>query len=69
MRYTGHPMGLYDATAALLDWAAGQGLAWDVTETEDGDRWGARLEIYESDPAQEPDMDKWVTDLAFRLAG
>jgi hypothetical protein len=35
----------------------------------DGDRWGARLEIYESDPAQEPDMDKWVTDLAFRLAG
>jgi hypothetical protein len=31
--------------------------------------WGARLEIYESDPAQEPDMDKWVTDLAFRLAG
>ena len=29
----------------------------------------ARLEIYESDPAQEPDIDKWVTDLAFRLAG
>ena len=25
--------------------------------------------IYESDPAQEPDMDKWVTELAFRLAG
>jgi hypothetical protein len=48
---------------------AGQGLTFDVRETEDGDRWGARLEIYESDPAQEPDMDKWVTDLAFRLAG
>jgi hypothetical protein len=30
------------------------GLAFDVTETEDSDRWGARLEIYESDPAQEP---------------
>jgi effector-binding domain-containing protein len=69
VRYTGHPMGLYDATAALLEWAAGQGLAWDVSETEDGERWGARLEIYESDPAQEPDMDKWVTELAFRLAG
>jgi effector-binding domain-containing protein len=69
VRYTGHPMGLYDATVALLEWAAGQGLSFDVTETEDGDRWGARLEIYESDPAQEPDMDQWVTDLAFRLAG
>jgi hypothetical protein len=30
--------------------------------------WGARLEIYETDPAEEPDMDKWVTELAFRLA-
>ena len=69
VRYIGHPMGLADATGALLEWAAGQRLTWDVTETEDGDRWGARLEIYESDPAQEPDMDKWVTDLAFRLAG
>ena len=69
VRYIGHPMGLADATGALQEWAAGQRLTWDVTETEDGDRWGARLEIYESDPAQEPDMDKWVTDLAFRLAG
>jgi effector-binding domain-containing protein len=69
VRYTGHPMGLADATAALLTWAAGQGLTWDVRETEDGERWGARLEIYESDPAREPDMDKWVTELAFRLAG
>jgi hypothetical protein len=48
--------------------AAGRGLTFDVREAEDGDRWGARLEIYESDPVQEPDMDKWVTDLAFRLA-
>jgi effector-binding domain-containing protein len=69
VRYTGHPMGLADATAALLTWAAGQGLTWDVRETEDGERWRARLEIYESDPAREPDMDKWVTELAFRLSG
>ncbi len=42
---------------ALLEWAAGQGQAFEVTETEGGDRRGARLEIYESVPAQEPDMD------------
>ena len=69
VRYTGHPMGLADATSALLTWAAGQGLTWDARETEDGDRWGARLEIYETDPAREPDMNQWVTELAFRLAG
>jgi GyrI-like small molecule binding domain len=66
--HTGHPDGLADATASLLSWAAEQGLAWDVTETSDGERWEARLEIYETDPAQEPDMTRWQTQLAFRLA-
>jgi hypothetical protein len=33
-----------------------------------GDRWGARLEFYLTDPAEEPDMSKWQTQLAFRLA-
>jgi hypothetical protein len=52
----------------LLDWAAEQGLTWDVSPSEDGDRWGARLEFYLTDPAEEPDMSKWQTQLAFRLA-
>jgi effector-binding domain-containing protein len=68
VRHIGHPDTLVDATRALLDWAAAQGLTWDVTETDEGDRWGARLEIYETDPAQEPDMNNWETELAFRLA-
>jgi len=68
VRYTGHPAGLLDATTALLNWAGEQGLTFDVTPTAEGDRWGARLEIYETDPALEPDLDKWETQLAFRLA-
>ncbi len=28
----------------------------------------ARLQIHETDPAVEPDMTKWITQLAFRLA-
>jgi effector-binding domain-containing protein len=67
LRYTGHPSGLADATASLLQWAQDEGLAWDVLQTPDGQRWGARLEIYETDPAAEPDMSKWTTQLAFRL--
>ncbi len=69
LRYTGHPAGLADATAVLLDWAAAQDLSWDLTRTDEGDRWGARLEIYETDPALEPDLNKWETQLAFRLSG
>ena len=69
LRYTGHPDGLMGATAHLLEWAAQQNLTWDVSQAADGERWAARLEIYETDPADEPDMTKWTTQLAFRLAG
>lgn len=66
--HIGRPDELIDVTAALLDWAAKQGLAWDMLETEDGDSWGCRLEILKTNPAEEPDMGKWETELAFRLA-
>ncbi len=66
--YTGHPSELAEVTKALLDWAEEQGLTWDMSPTEDGDRWGARLEFYLTDPGEEPDMGKWQTQLAFRLA-
>jgi effector-binding domain-containing protein len=68
LTYVGHPSELAGATQALLDWAAGQGLAWDMSPGEGGERWASRLEIYLTDPSQEPDMSKWVTQLAFRLA-
>ena len=68
LTHTGHPSELMEATKALLDWAAAQGLAWDVSADADGERWGGRVEYYLTDPREEPDMSKWVTDLAFRLA-
>ena len=68
LTHVGHPSELMAATKALLDWAAGQGLTWDMTPGEGGDRWGCRLEISLTDPSLEPDMSKWVTQLAFRLA-
>jgi effector-binding domain-containing protein len=68
LTHVGHPSELMEATKALLDWAAGQGLTWDMSPDADGERWGSRLEIYLTDPREEPDMSKWVTQLAFRLA-
>ena len=56
------------ATGALLDWAAGQGLTFDMSPGDNGERWACLLEIYLTDPSQEPDMSKWVTELAFKLA-
>lgn len=64
LHHTGHPSTLIEATRTLLEWAAANSLTFDV----DGNRWGARLELYLTDPQIEPDLDKWETELAFRLA-
>jgi effector-binding domain-containing protein len=68
LTHVGHPSELVGVTETLQDWAAAQGLTWDMSPGPDGDRWGCRLEIHLTDPAQEPDMSKWETQLAFRLA-
>jgi effector-binding domain-containing protein len=62
--HIGPPSELYQVTERLLRWAQDQGLEFDV----DGDQWGCRIEVYNTDPAVEPDMAKWETDLFFRLA-
>ncbi len=64
----GHPDRLVDVTADLLRWASEAGLVWDRQPGPDGERWGCRLECYPTDPAVEPDMNRWTTELAFRLA-
>ena len=43
-----------------------EGLTWDMIETENGQEWRCRLELYKTNPAKEPDASKWETELAFR---
>lgn len=59
---------LVGAVRDLLGWAAAQGLTWDKQDSPEGERWGCRLEIYHTNPQEQPDMSKWETELAFRLA-
>lgn len=65
--YTGVMNGI-PANKALLDWGAEQGLVWDTYASDQGDGFGARVEFYLTDPAAEPDMAKWDTEVAIRLA-
>ena len=65
--HTGHPDGLMAATGALLAWGDQQGVQWDKTDADGAEHWACRLENYLSDPAEEPDMDRWRTELAFKL--
>nr|WP_256449429.1 GyrI-like domain-containing protein [Kutzneria sp. CA-103260] len=66
--HVGHPSELMGVTAELNAWADAQGLRWDVKPTPEGDRFGSRLEIYKTDPRVQPDMSRWETELAFKLA-
>jgi effector-binding domain-containing protein len=66
--HVGHPDELIAVTGAFLAEAAARGLTFDATETERGTRWGCRLELLLTNPAEQPDMNKWETMLVFRLA-
>ncbi len=65
--YWGGYENLMDVNAVLIGWAKEKGLKWDAVETPAGDRFASRLEIYETDPRQEPDQNKWQTDVAIKL--
>ena len=66
--HVGHPEQLLGVTRDLLAWAEAEGLRWDMRVGADGEHWTARLEELLTDPAEEPDMNKWSTRLLFRLA-
>jgi effector-binding domain-containing protein len=68
LAYVGHPDELVGVTARLLNWAADQGLSWDMEPTPSGEVWGCRLELMMTDPAEQPDMHQWQTVLMFKLA-
>jgi effector-binding domain-containing protein len=57
--------GLIPSNAALQEWAKKQGIEFDMRETPEGDAFAARFEQYLTDPSQEPDSSKWVTDTAY----
>ena len=67
LTHVGTPDQLISVTADLLAWADEHDLVWDVTDTAAGQRWGCRLEVLKTNPADEPDMTKWETELVFRL--
>ncbi len=68
--YTGsvRGKGLYRATVALLEWANENHIPWQKSIIDGVEWWGSRLEHYLTDPAEQPDLKKWQTELAFLVA-
>lgn len=68
MTYTGPYEGLYDATAMLVGWAKEKGLRWDSSVGEAGELFACRLEVHVNNPYIEPDPNRLITTLLFKLA-
>ena len=60
--------GLVEATTCLLDWAAANQISWETTMIGLVEWWQMRTEVYLTDPATEPDPQKWRTELVFLTA-
>jgi hypothetical protein len=56
------------ANRALIEWAADQGIAFDRSETPEGDLFACRYEAFRTDPRTEPRKTKWEVELNFRIA-
>lgn len=65
--HTGHPDGVLEALPALEAWAEREGIDLDKRQVDDTKVWGGRFEFYLTDPAVEPDLEKWSIEIAFLL--
>jgi effector-binding domain-containing protein len=54
---------LVAAHGALLAWGETNGIVWQVAE--DGKAQGIPIETYLTNPAEEPDPQKWQTEIAY----
>jgi effector-binding domain-containing protein len=65
--YTGVDNGI-KGNAALIEWAAAQGLQWDSWDVGLGEAFGGRVEYLLDGPEDDPDPANWKTEVAIKLA-
>lgn len=68
LTHTGPYDQLMDANRVLIEWARESGIRWDSSQQKDGEHFAGRLEIYTNNPSIEPNPDKLVTTLLFKIA-
>ena len=67
--YIGPYDDLESATAVVIGWARLRGIEWDSTPGPSGERFVSRFEIYHNGPMDEPDPQKWETEIWIKAKG
>lgn len=65
--YFGHYDNLESVTAVVIGWARQKGIEWDSTSTGSGERFVSRVEIYPNGPDDEPNSEKWETQIYIKV--
>lgn len=65
--HCGHPDTINRSADLLHSWAKQQSLQWQKHRQGNHDVWAGRFEFYLTNPASEPDPNKWRTALAFLI--
>ena len=69
MVHHGHPDSLHKTCAALEAWGASEGVTFARGDADGRITWSGRYEFYLSDPAVAPDLNEWVTEVAYLTDG
>ena len=69
LTYLGHYDNLERVTGTVINWAREQGIEWDSTPSAAGERFVSRFEIYPNGPDDEPDPNKWETQIWIKVKG
>ena len=69
LTYFGHYDNLEKVTGTVINWAQEQGIEWDSTPGPTGERFASRFEIYANGPMDEPDPNKWETQIWIKTKG
>lgn len=62
--HCGHPDKLAQSFETLQNWAEAQGIRWKKYTQNNEEVWAGRFEFYMTNPADEPDLNKWRTAIA-----
>ena len=63
----GHPDHISSSFTVLEEWAREHEVEWDNQMGDGEEVWGGRFEYYLTDPAVEPDFEKWSTEIAYKI--
>ncbi len=66
LKYAGKNRG-YQGNKALIEWARANQYEMDRWDTELGDTFACRYEVYLTDITSEPDHKKWIKEVAIKL--